>query len=113
MVDAFVLLIQKKYSVVELKFFVKKKHIVVPVFNTPKEPAHARQNPCKSVTALHNLDAIIAVGYRINSKRATAFRQWATAVLRDYALRGYVIDRNRWKTALFLMKIILNTSWRK
>ncbi|GBU28149.1 hypothetical protein R84B8_01707 [Treponema sp. R8-4-B8] len=41
----------------------------------------------------YNLDAIIAVGYRINTKRATAFRQWATAVLMDYALRGYVIDR--------------------
>jgi len=43
----------------------------------------------------YNLDAIIAVGYRINTKRATAFRQWATAVLRDYALRGYVIDKKR------------------
>ena len=39
----------------------------------------------------YNLDAIIAVGYRVNSKRATAFRQWATVVLRDFALRGYVI----------------------
>jgi hypothetical protein len=43
----------------------------------------------------YNLDAIIAVGYRVNSKRATAFRQWATTVLRDFALRGYVIDRKR------------------
>ena len=41
----------------------------------------------------YNLDAIIAVGYRVNSKRATAFRQWATGVLRDYTLRGYVMDR--------------------
>ena len=36
----------------------------------------------------YSLDAIIAVGYRVNSKRATAFRQWATGVLRDYTLRG-------------------------
>ena len=43
----------------------------------------------------YNLDMIIAVGYRVNSKRATEFRQWATAVLRDYALRGYVIDRKQ------------------
>jgi hypothetical protein len=43
----------------------------------------------------YNLDAIIAVGYRVNSKRATAFRQWATGVLRDYTLRGYVMDRQR------------------
>ena len=41
----------------------------------------------------YNLDAIIAVGYRVNSKRATAFRQWATGVLRDYTLRGYVLDK--------------------
>ena len=53
-------------------------------------------------TKHYNLDAIIAVGYRINSKRATAFRQWATAILRDYALRGYVIDRKRMENGAFL-----------
>jgi hypothetical protein len=50
----------------------------------------------------YNLDAIIAVGYRVNSKRATAFRQWATSVLRDFALRGYVIDRKRMENGAFL-----------
>jgi len=50
----------------------------------------------------YNLDAIIAVGYRVNSKRATAFRQWATGVLRDFALRGYVIDRKRMENGAFL-----------
>ncbi|MDR1896470.1 MAG: virulence RhuM family protein [Prevotellaceae bacterium] len=39
-------------------------------------------------TKHYNLDAIIAVGYRVNSVRATQFRQWATSVLRDYAIRG-------------------------
>jgi len=53
-------------------------------------------------TKHYNLDAIIAVGYRVNSKRATAFRQWATAVLRDYALRGFVIDRKRMENGAFL-----------
>jgi len=53
-------------------------------------------------TKHYNLDAIIAVGYRINSKRATAFRQWATTVLRDYSLRGYVIDRKRMENGAFL-----------
>ena len=43
----------------------------------------------------YNLDVIISVGYRVNSARATAFRQWATTVLRDFALRGYVIDKKR------------------
>jgi hypothetical protein len=50
----------------------------------------------------YNLDAIIAVGYRVNTKRATAFRQWATGVLRDYALRGYVLDRKRMENGTFL-----------
>jgi hypothetical protein len=50
----------------------------------------------------HNLDAIISVGYRVNSKRATAFRQWATGILRDFALRGYVIDRKRMENGAFL-----------
>ena len=38
----------------------------------------------------YNLDAIISVGYRINSVRATQFRQWATQVLREFAIKGYV-----------------------
>ena len=50
----------------------------------------------------YNLDAIIAVGYRVNSKRATDFRQWATGVLRDYTLRGYVMDRKRMENGAFL-----------
>jgi hypothetical protein len=50
----------------------------------------------------YNLDAIIAVGYRVNSRRATAFRQWATGVLRDYTLRGYVMDRKRMENGAFL-----------
>ena len=51
----------------------------------------------------YNLDVIIAVGYRVNSKRATQFRQWATAVLRDFAIRGYVLDRKRMENGKFLM----------
>jgi len=50
-------------------------------------------------TKHYNLDAIIAVGYRVNSQRATVFRQWATGILRDFAIRGYVIDRKRMENA--------------
>lgn len=53
-------------------------------------------------TKHYNLDAIIAVGYRINSIRATQFRQWATSVLRDYAIRGYIIDKKRMENGTFL-----------
>ena len=50
----------------------------------------------------YNIEAIIAVGYRVNSSRATQFRRWATGVLRDFALRGYVIDRKRMENGAFL-----------
>ena len=43
----------------------------------------------------YNLDAIISVGYRVNSLRAAQFRQWATKVLRTYTIQGYVLDKKR------------------
>ena len=52
----------------------------------------------------YNLDAIIAVGFRVNSARAVQFRQWAAGVLRDYAIRGYVLDKERLKNGSFLSK---------
>jgi hypothetical protein len=52
----------------------------------------------------YNLDAIIAVGFRVNSARAIQFRQWATGVLRDYSIRGYVLDKERLKNGAFLSK---------
>ena len=52
----------------------------------------------------YNLDAIIAVGFRVNSARAIQFRQWATGVLRDFAIRGYVLDKERLKNGTFLSK---------
>ena len=50
----------------------------------------------------YSLDAIIAVGYRVNSLRATQFRQWATSVLRQFAIRGYVLDKKRMENGTFL-----------
>ncbi|MDP4583697.1 MAG: virulence RhuM family protein [Verrucomicrobiales bacterium] len=50
----------------------------------------------------YNLDAIISVGYRVNSVRATQFRQWATGILRDFAIKGYVLDRKRMENGAFL-----------
>ncbi len=50
----------------------------------------------------YNLDAIIAVGYRVNSHRATQFRQWATKILRDFAIKGYVLDRKRLENGTYL-----------
>ncbi len=50
----------------------------------------------------YNLDAIISVGYRVNSVRATQFRQWATQVLKEFAIKGYVLDRKRMENGAFL-----------
>ena len=50
----------------------------------------------------YNLDAIISVGYRVNSVRATQFRQWATQVLREFAIKGYVLDKKRMENGSFL-----------
>ncbi|MCL2055158.1 MAG: virulence RhuM family protein [Oscillospiraceae bacterium] len=50
----------------------------------------------------YNLDMIIAVGYRVNSAKATEFRRWATVVLREFALRGYLIDKKRMENGMFL-----------
>ena len=50
----------------------------------------------------YNLDAIISVGYRVSSIRATQFRQWCTYILRQYAIRGYVVDRKRMENGSFL-----------
>ena len=50
----------------------------------------------------YNLDAIISVGYRVNSVRATQFRQWATQILREFAIKGYVLDKKRMENGSFL-----------
>ena len=57
----------------------------------------------KYQTTLYNLDAIISVGYRVNSIKATKFRQWATLVLKEYITKGFALDAERLKqgTAVF------------
>lgn len=55
-------------------------------------------------TKYYNLDAIISVGYRVNSKKATQFRQWATNVLKDFAIKGFVLDKKRLENGSFLGK---------
>ncbi len=52
----------------------------------------------------YNLDAIISVGYRVNSVRATQFRQWATKILKDFAIKGFVLDKKRLENGSYLNK---------
>ena len=51
---------------------------------------------------IYSLDAIISVGYRVNSVRATQCRQWCTFILRQFAIRGYVIDKKRMENGSFI-----------
>jgi hypothetical protein len=55
-------------------------------------------------TKYYNLDVIISVGYRVNSKKATQFRQWATSVLKEFAIKGFVLDKKRLENGTFLDK---------
>ncbi len=63
--------------------------------------AEGQRNVSRQVD-FYNLDAIISVGYRVNSVRATQFRQWATQVLREFAIKGYVLDKKRLENGAFL-----------
>ena len=54
-------------------------------------------------TKYYNLDAVIAVGYRVNSKRATSFRIWATQILREYIVKGFVMDNERLKNPEYFL----------
>lgn len=62
---------------------------------------HTAEDGKEYTTQFYNLDAIIAVGFRVNSERATQFRQWAINILRDFAIRGYVLDKERLKNGSF------------
>ena len=68
---------------------------------TTEHGALPNKTQTKDVT-FYNLDAIISVGYRVNSTRATQFRQWCTFVLRQFAIRGYVIDKKRMENGSFI-----------
>ena len=56
----------------------------------------------KKPVKIYNLDMIIAVGYRVNSKKATHFRIWATKVLREYLITGFVMDDERLKNPNYI-----------
>ena len=61
----------------------------------------------------YNLDAILSVGYRVNSKRGTQFRIWATRVLRDHILRGYTVNERRLKELNQAIRLIADVAERR
>lgn len=73
-----------------------KEVVISKMETTTQHGALANKTQTKNTT-FYNLDAIISVGYRVNSLRATRFRQWATKILREYMTKGFVLDDERLK----------------
>ena len=69
-----------------------------------KEFLHTARDGKNYKTKYYNLDVIIAVGFKVNSKRAIDFRLWAINVLKQYSVKGYVLDKERLKNGTFLNK---------
>lgn len=82
--------IQNIYEEGEIEHSVTKDF-----FTTEKEMPYFAADGKQYLTTFYNLDVILAVGYRVKSKRAIEFRKWVTNVLKQYLLKGYVIDQNR------------------
>ncbi len=66
--------------------------------------AHTAEDGKKYDTQFYNLDAIISVGYRVNSRQATQFRIWATQTLKEYIIKGFILDDNRLKNGRYFGK---------
>ena len=73
-----------------------EKVVVAKIATTTQHGAIEGKTQSKE-TQFYNLDAIISVGYRVNSKRATSFRIWATGILKEYMIKGFAMDDERLK----------------
>ena len=105
-------------SIAEFLIFTTRANISIHLRNvydsvepeestTCKDFLHVRQEGQRQISrrvAHYNLDAIISMGYRVNSVRTTRFRRWDASVLRDFAIRGWVIDRRHMENGAFLGK---------
>lgn len=74
-----------------------REDVVVSILEITTEHGAIEGKTQSKDVNFYNLDAIIAVGYRVNSKRATRFRQWATKILNEYIRKGFVLDDDRLK----------------
>lgn len=73
------------------------ENVVVAKIATTTQHGAMEGKTQSRLTNFYNLDAIISVGYRVNSKRATSFRIWATGVLKEYMIKGFAMDDERLK----------------
>lgn len=75
---------------------LQEEEVVAKIATTTQHGAMAGKTQTKD-SQFYNLDAIISVGYRVNSRRATHFRIWATGVLKEYMRKGFALDDERLK----------------
>lgn len=73
------------------------EEVVVSILETTTQHGAIADKTQTHATKFYNLDAIIAVGYRVNSKKATMFRIWANKILKEYIIKGYVMNDERLK----------------
>ena len=74
-----------------------KEEVVISILETTTEHGAIAGKTQTNATKFYNLDAIISVGYRVNSRKATNFRIWATSVLKEYMIKGFAMDDERLK----------------
>ena len=74
-----------------------KEEVVISILETTTEHGAIAGKTQTNATKFYNLDAIISVGYRVNSRKATNFRIWATGVLKEYMIKGFAMDDERLK----------------
>jgi len=106
---------------IALLFNVKRPAVVKHIQNIYKSKELAEKATCsileqvagdgkKRKMNLYNLDMIISVGYRVNSKQATQFRQWATQRLKDYLVKGYAVNQQRLDQLNQIVNVIQKSS---
>ena len=86
-----------------------KEEVVISILETTTKHGAIKEKTQKTTTQFYNLDAIISVGYRVNSSRATQFRIWATNTLRNYITKGYVVNENLLKTQQHKIQALQST----
>lgn len=74
-----------------------EEEVVVSILETTTEHGAIQGKTQTKPTRFYNLDAIISVGYRVNSRKATKFRMWATGILKEYMIKGFAMDDQRLK----------------
>ncbi|MDA3885195.1 MAG: virulence RhuM family protein [Candidatus Delongbacteria bacterium] len=78
------------------------EEVVCSILELPTPHGAIKNKTQKTKTKFYNLDAIISVGYRVNSKQATLFRIWATNVLKEYIIKGFTMDDERLKDPQYI-----------